>query len=144
MRMNTDMVTWHLLSVRVSQLSLPTFSFVQICNRSENWVPARFALGALLACRIGVLRERVTSSKRPPSSTRLHHRSWRHRHPDGGGRHRPDRRRSDGRQSLSAFAYLAGANGPQVAKAAIRDRGCVGLTGALYAHPPVLGGLAAA
>jgi hypothetical protein len=48
-----------------SQLSLPTFSFVQICNCSEKLGAARFALGASLACRIGVLRERVTSSKRP-------------------------------------------------------------------------------
>jgi len=45
-KIESDIVTWHLLSVRARQLSLPTFSFVQVCNRYENWVPARFALGA--------------------------------------------------------------------------------------------------
>ena len=44
-----------------------------------------------------------------------------------------------GRQPLFASAYLAGANGAQVAEAAIRDRGGAWLAGAVYAQPPVLG-----
>ena len=49
-RSNTNIVTWHWLSVRASQLSLPTFSFVQVCNRSEKlgWLPGLLSAWACL------------------------------------------------------------------------------------------------
>src|SRR4051794_9396309 len=92
----------------------------------------------------GELRERVTSSSRPASSAELHHRAGRHRYPDGRGRPLSARLHSDGRQSLSAPAYLARAYGAQVAEAAVRNRGRAGLAGTVYAQPSVLGDRAAA
>src|SRR4051812_21317599 len=113
---------WRRSAVADRLSAAPPGRLIQINDAPSARVTLRSETVRPLPRRTNVERA-AASSDRPPPSAVLSRARQRHRCPDGGDGRFPDRHHALGRHAVLAAAQPSRADGPQVAEAAIRDRG---------------------